>query len=112
MAGGDLRCFGAPSFPVWVRCPDPIVPAPMWHLQLRGCALATSGRYFGATLWNTANDFPCESWTVTAPTATAADALTKVVCGLGADSKMLLRRCRARGWHIRKVDSSFVCVEL
>ena len=112
IAGGDLRCFGARTFPVSLRRPDASVPAPAWNLQIRDCAVATSGRYFGGTIWNTAADSDCASWTVMARTATAADALTKVVYGLATDSAPLLRRCSARAWRIQRSGQSFVCLEL
>jgi FAD:protein FMN transferase len=112
IAGGDLRCFGPRTFSVVLRRPDPKAPLPAWELQLRECALATSGRYFGSTLWNARTDTVCESWTVMAPTATAADALTKVVSGQAAGSAGLLQRYRARAWHAFKVDAMFTAVEL
>jgi FAD:protein FMN transferase len=112
IAGGDLRCFGARTFRVSLRRPDAAAPAPAWQLRVRDCAMATSGRYFGGTLWNTASDDARASWTVMARTATAADALTKVVYGLAADSAKLLRQCAARAWYVQPCNHSFVCVEL
>jgi FAD:protein FMN transferase len=112
IAGGDLRCFGARTFPVSLRRPDATAPAPAWRLNVRDCAVATSGPYFGAQLWNAATDDDRESWTVMARTATAADALTKVVYGSAQSGRKLLRRCKARAWRIQPDGPSFVCREL
>jgi len=99
-AGGDLRCFGPEAYRVLVRRPDPSGSAPAWQLHVRDCALATSGRYFGNTLWNVAGKSTHESWTVVAPTATAADALTKVAFCQAGRSAQLLRRLKAQAWHV------------
>jgi thiamine biosynthesis lipoprotein len=99
-AGGDLRCFGPEAYRVLVRRPDPNGSAPAWQLHVRDCALATSGRYFGNTLWNVNGESTHESWTVVAPTATAADALTKVAFCQAGRSTRLLRRLKAHAWHL------------
>lgn len=99
-AGGDLRCFGPQPFAVLLRRPLPGNSAPHWQLSVRDCAVATSGAYFGTTLWNVTDPPACESWTVMAPTATTADALTKVVFCQGGRSAKLLQRLAARAWHL------------
>jgi thiamine biosynthesis lipoprotein len=103
-AGGDMRAFGAQTFPLHLRHPNgrQLIP----YGSLRNAALATSASYFdharcagnvrdgrsGAPLGNGM------SISVRARTALAADALAKVVGLLGAQSAPLLARYRARAW--------------
>lgn len=85
-AGGDLRVFGATTYPVSIRNPRAPTEAGL-QLQLHNEALASSGNYFnsgrsGSALVNGHDGQPCAGEfgvSVRAPTCMLADALTKVV---------------------------------
>jgi thiamine biosynthesis lipoprotein len=95
-AGGDLRVFGALEEQVFVR--SPFDAAQLWPVAaLRDSACATSASGAVASRPGCAVDTPApRSVTVLAPTACAADALTKIVWQQGPRSTDLLRRVRAR----------------
>jgi thiamine biosynthesis lipoprotein len=100
-AGGDLRVFGALEETVLVR--SPFDAAELWPIAaLRDSACATSASGEIASREPRASDAaaPC-SVTVLAPTACAADALTKIVWQQGALAGALLRRARASALVVR-----------
>ena len=95
-AGGDLRVFGALEETVLVR--SPFDASELWPVAaLRDSACATSASGEVARRGAAAGDAPApRSVTVLAPTACAADALTKIVWQQDALATALLRRARAR----------------
>jgi thiamine biosynthesis lipoprotein len=102
-AGGDLRVFGALEETVLVR--SPFDAGELWPVAaLRDGACATSASGAVATRDGAAAgaDTPApRSVTVLAPTACAADALTKIVWQQGEGAHALLRRARARALLVR-----------
>ena len=100
-AGGDLRVFGTLEETVLVR--SPFDASELWPVAaLRDSACATSASGAVATRRPTASDAPApRSVTVLAPTACAADALTKIVWQQGEIAAALLRRARARALVVR-----------
>ena len=100
-AGGDLRVFGTLEETVHVRSPfDASALWPVAALRDGACATSASGQV--ATRAPSTRDGPApRSVTVLAPTACAADALTKIVWLQGERSVSLLRRARARALVVR-----------
>ncbi len=99
-AGGDLRLFGALEETVLVR--SPFDAAELWPVAaLRDGACATSASGQVAPRDRAAADPAPGSVTVLAPTACAADALTKIVWQQGERARALLRRARARALVVR-----------
>jgi len=100
-AGGDLRVFGALEETVLVR--SPYDAADLWPVAaLRDAACATSASGQVSPRGMQAQDAPApRSVTVLAPTACAADALTKIVWQQGELASALLRRARARALVVR-----------
>ena len=103
-AGGDLRAFGAREETVLVR--SPFDAAELWPVAaLRDGACATSASGAIAARDDAAIDTdPAaapRSVTVLAPTACAADALTKIVWRQGPRARALLRHARARAFVVR-----------
>jgi FAD:protein FMN transferase len=100
-AGGDLRVFGTLEETVLVR--SPFDAADLWPVAaLRDSACATSASGQVATRGAAADDPAApRSVTVLAPTACAADALTKIVWQQGQLAGALLRRARARALVVR-----------
>jgi len=100
-AGGDLRVFGTLEETVHVRSPfDASALWPVAALRDGACATSASGQV--ATRAPSTQDGPApRSVTVLAPTACAADALTKIVWLQGERSVSLLRRARARALVVR-----------
>ncbi len=95
-AGGDLRVFGALEETVHVRSPfDASAFWPVAALRDGACATSASGQV-AARAPSTGDGPAPRSVTVLAPTACAADALTKIVWLQGERSVALLRRARAR----------------
>jgi len=100
-AGGDLRVFGTLEETVHVRSPfDAATLWPVAALKDSACATSASGAVArrGA---DTAGGPAPRSVTVLAPTACAADALTKIVWQQGELASQLLRRARARALVVR-----------
>jgi len=99
-AGGDLRVFGTLEETVLVRSPfDASELWPVAALRDSACATSASGQVARRA---TAIDGPApSSVTVLAPTACAADALTKIVWQRDAQAAALLRRARARALVVR-----------
>ncbi len=109
-AGGDLRAFGSRTWPIHVR--HAAAPGKFIHAgDIANAAVATSAPYFSqrrehrrtvsALLDPRDRHFVtgAASATVFAPTALAADALTKVVLLVApASVEPILRRQRARAW--------------
>ena len=100
-AGGDLRVFGALEETVLVR--SPFDASELWPVAaLRDSACATSASGEVARRGGEVGDTPApRSVTVLAPTACAADALTKIVWQQGELATPLLRRARARALLVR-----------
>ncbi len=104
-AGGDLRVFGTLEETVLVR--SPFDASELWPVAaLRDSACATSASGEIATRGERAGDAQGDaaaprSVTVLAPTACAADALTKIVWQQGELAGELLRRARARALVVR-----------
>lgn len=103
-AGGDLRVFGALEETVLVR--SPFDAAELWQVAaLRDGACATSASGEVASRDPAALDAgdaaSPRSVTVFAPTACAADALTKIVWQQGEVAGALLRRARASALVVR-----------
>ena len=96
-AGGDLRVFGTLEETVHVRSPfDASELWPVAALRDGACATSASGAVVArASVTRAAAREPC-SVTVLAPTACAADALTKIVWQQGELAGALLRKARAR----------------
>ncbi len=105
-AGGDLRAFGSSSFPIGIR--NPCYPGRTFvSLLVKNRALATSAHYFADRLKPGARIGPFVdprlrrlrgdllSATVAAPSATIADALTKIVMLDPAHCSTLLNRLAA-----------------
>jgi FAD:protein FMN transferase len=95
-AGGDLRVFGTLEETVLVR--SPFDASELWPVAaLRDSACATSASGAVAARGERAGSAAApRSVTVLAPTACAADALTKIVWQQGERAGALLRRARAR----------------
>jgi FAD:protein FMN transferase len=100
-AGGDLRVFGTLEETVLVRSPfDASTLWPVAALRDSACATSASGEV--ARRGAEPGDAPApRSVTVLAPTACAADALTKIVWQQDALATALLRRARARALVVR-----------
>jgi thiamine biosynthesis lipoprotein len=101
-AGGDLRVFGAQEETVLVRSPfDASQLWPVAGLRDAACATSASGAVAARDerAVEDAGTAP-RSVTVFAPTACAADALTKIVWLRGRESVALLRRARARAFVV------------
>jgi thiamine biosynthesis lipoprotein len=100
-AGGDLRVFGTLEETVHVR--SPFDAAELWPVAaLKDSACATSASGAVARRGADAADGPApRSVTVLAPTACAADALTKIVWQQGELAGELLRKARARALVVR-----------
>ncbi len=99
-AGGDLRVFGAQEEAVLVR--SPFDARELWPIAaLRDLACATSASGEVASRDATKDAEAPRSVTVFAPTACAADALTKIVWQRGARAGALLRAARARTFVVR-----------
>jgi len=100
-AGGDLRVFGTLEETVHVR--SPFDAAQLWPVAaLKDSACATSASGAVARRGADGADGPApRSVTVLAPTACAADALTKIVWQQGELASELLRKARARALVVR-----------
>jgi thiamine biosynthesis lipoprotein len=104
-AGGDLRVFGPQEETVLVRSPfDASRLWPLAALRDAACATSASGAVAArdgsvAPAAGSKEAPPC-SVTVLAPTACAADALTKIVWLRGREAIGLLRRSRARAFVV------------
>jgi len=100
-AGGDLRVFGTLEETVHVRSPfDAAELWPVAALRDSACATSASGAVVRRTGHPDAEATP-RSVTVLAPTACAADALTKIVWQRGERASALLRAARARAFVVR-----------
>ncbi len=98
-AGGDLRVFGSQEEAVWVRSPFDV--GELWPVAaLRDAACATSASGQVAVRAAVATTAAPRSVTVFAPTACAADALTKIVWQQGRRSCALLRLARAHAFVV------------
>ena len=104
-AGGDLRVFGTLEETVMVRSPfDAAELWPVAALRDSACATSASGEIAEREKpggEHTADARAPRSVTVLAPTACAADALTKIVWQQGERASALLRRARARALVVR-----------
>jgi thiamine biosynthesis lipoprotein len=106
-AGGDLRVFGALEETVLVRSPfDASELWPVAALRDSACATSASGevasREPSPSDSSDSHDAAApRSVTVLAPTACAADALTKIVWQQGERAGALLRRARASALVVR-----------
>ncbi len=105
-AGGDLRVFGEQEETVLVRSPfDAAALWPVAALRDAACATSASGevavRNAGDARADVDDGPPPRSVTVFAPTACAADALTKIVWRQGPRARALLRHARARAFVVR-----------
>jgi thiamine biosynthesis lipoprotein len=102
-AGGDLRVFGALEETVLVRSPfDASELWPVAALRDSACATSASGEVASRGDSNGSHDATApRSVTVLAPTACAADALTKIVWQQGELASALLRRSRASALVVR-----------
>ena len=102
-AGGDLRVFGALEETVLVR--SPFDASELWPVAaLRDCGVRDQRQRRGRAraTRRARRDAPApRSVTVLAPTACAADALTKIVWQQGERASALLRRARARALVVR-----------
>lgn len=100
-AGGDLRLFGETLQTVRVRLPAaPELSIPLATATSR--AFATSAGYFGAAHIDARRGRRLRlqsSITVSADSCMVADALTKAVCAMGPEPR-LLRRFRARAYLV------------
>ena len=103
-AGGDLRAFGAGSWPVIVRGVD---GRPAMRLALEGGAVATSVYRAGRSPFRNDPLIAPENGrvhaidqaiTVAAPSCALADALTKVVALSGDTAHPLISRLGGRAW--------------
>ncbi len=104
-AGGDLRVFGTLEETVLVRSPfDASELWPVAALRDSACATSASGQVARREAGTGEAPAPC-SVTVLAPTACAADALTKIVWQQGESALALLRRARARAL-VARADGS------
>jgi thiamine biosynthesis lipoprotein len=100
-AGGDLRVFGTLEETVHVRSPfDASELWPVAALRDSACATSASGSVMARKPTTGAAPAP-SSVTVLAPTACAADALTKIVWQQGELASALLRKARARALVVR-----------
>jgi len=101
-AGGDLRVFGALEETVHVRSPfDASELWPVAALRDGACATSASGQVAARMPSGDAGVAAPRSVTVLAPTACAADALTKIVWLQGERAAALLRRARASALVVR-----------
>jgi len=102
-AGGDLRVFGALEETVLVRSPfDASELWPVAALRDSACATSASGEVASRGDSSGSHDTAApRSVTVLAPTACAADALTKIVWQQGELASALLRRARASALVVR-----------
>jgi len=104
-AGGDLRVFGTLEETVLVRSPfDASELWPVAALRDSACATSASGEVATRDERGDAAQGDAaapRSVTVLAPTACAADALTKIVWQQGELAGALLRRARARALVVR-----------
>ncbi|HEX4509735.1 MAG TPA: FAD:protein FMN transferase, partial [Burkholderiaceae bacterium] len=99
-AGGDLRVFGPREETIHVRSPfDPSQVVPVAALRDAACATSASGHMLSNGTAGSVAPAPC-SVTVIAPTACAADALTKIVWLRGREAARLLRRARAHAFVV------------
>jgi thiamine biosynthesis lipoprotein len=100
-AGGDLRVFGTLEETVLVRSPfDASELWPVAALRDSACATSASGEVVARVPAARGQPAP-RSVTVLAPTACAADALTKIVWQQGELASALLRKARARALVVR-----------
>jgi thiamine biosynthesis lipoprotein len=101
-AGGDLRVFGDREETVLVRSPfDAGMLWPVASLRDAACATSASGAVAARAGCAAPPDAAApRSVTVFAPTACAADALTKIVWLRGRDAAGLIRRARARAFVV------------
>jgi len=100
-AGGDLRVFGTLEETVHVRSPfDAAQLWPVAALKDSACATSASGAVARRGADGAEGPAP-RSVTVLAPTACAADALTKIVWQQGELASALLRKARARALVVR-----------
>jgi len=107
-AGGDLRVFGAGEETVFVR--SPFDAAQLWPVAaLRDAACATSASGAVAVRGGAARVPAPRSVTVFAPTACAADALTKIVWQQGERARPLLRRARAHAFVVGADGATWRC---
>jgi thiamine biosynthesis lipoprotein len=118
-AGGDLRVFGTAEETVRVRSPhDPSILRPVALLRDGACATSARGEVSArpgrgapagiapdaeAGAGAGSGAAAVRSITVFAPTACAADALTKIVWLQGDAARPLLRRARA---HALRIDAT------
>ena len=101
-AGGDLRVFGTLEETVLVRSPfDASELWPVAALRDSACATSASGEVATRAPAPATVAAAPRSVTVLAPTACAADALTKIVWQQGELASALLRRARARALVVR-----------
>ena len=101
-AGGDLRVFGTLEETVLVRSPfDASELWPVAALRDSACATSASGEIAARADGAPGAAAAPRSVTVLAPTACAADALTKIVWQQGELASALLRRARARALVVR-----------
>ena len=98
-AGGDLRVFGPEPTLIELRAGDPD-NVPVLELNQGAAASSGGGRLSGAHVDGRSRTpiDPARFACVTAPTCMAADALTKVVLGLGVGARPLLHRHRAHAY--------------
>ncbi|MHB1228754.1 MAG: FAD:protein FMN transferase [Halothiobacillus sp.] len=85
-AGGDWRCFGAPQI---IRQSIELGGAVLGQLEHGACATSAAGldaTRFSAQLINDMNVVLAGHWTVIAPQAWRADALTKVAAAAAAET--------------------------
>ena len=108
-AGGDLRVFGTLEETVLVRSPfDASALWPVAALRDSACATSASGEVAARRQPGSPGDAGAtapRSVTVLAPTACAADALTKIVWQQGERASALLRRARANALVVRSDGS-------
>ncbi len=101
-AGGDLRVFGTLEETVLVRSPfDASELWPVAALRDSACATSASGEVAARGDPGGERAAAPRSVTVLAPTACAADALTKIVWQQGELASSLLRRARACALVVR-----------
>src|SRR5262249_5909158 len=102
-AGGDLRVFGTREETIHVRSPfDPAHHWPVAALRDAACATSASGLVLDGDRGTRDKVATApRSVTVIAPTACAADALTKIVWLHGRASTPLLRRARAHAFVVQ-----------
>lgn len=110
-AGGDLRCIGNTSMPIWIRHPR-FDDTPPIEQVIHNQAIATSGTYFSAktlradkvsALMNGINFQPViklSSASVVANSCMLADALTKVVIATENAQHALLQQFSAHAIYL------------